>query len=95
MPKNNSQIMHIMGDREGHLIDSPENRKILEDVTNDKVNYVGTDFRGHQWYSKMTRDGQLWVHVFNDRIIDGGINKVEIPFIENQGIKKKIVRRKK
>lgn len=94
MPTNEAQIKHIMANREGHFIDTLQNRKKLEDVTNDKNNFMGKDFRGHEWYSKNTNEGQIWVHVYKDVIIDGVINKTTIPYIENQGIKKKIIRRK-
>ena len=38
MPKNDSQIKHIMAERKGHMPDSPKNRALLESVSDDERN---------------------------------------------------------
>ncbi len=76
LPEKDSQLKHIFRKTDGHLPDTLENRKLLEDVANNEGNYAGTDslFR-NQWYSELLSDGkQIWVKV-RDRIIrNGGLN---------------------
>lgn len=75
----------------GHLKeDTPENRKIFEDVANDPSNNVSekystnawnndyaTDKYGNEWYSKINEKGeQIWVKVRGKYIINAGINGV-------------------
>ena len=52
MPKGRAQIMHIMANRAGHMIDTPENRKILETISDDKNNFVRSDPRGFNIYER-------------------------------------------
>lgn len=76
LPPNDSQLCHIFGNRPGHLPDTPENRKKLEDLANDESKYVGDDKYGNSWSSQIEPDGsQTWVR-FRDGIInEGGSNK--------------------
>ncbi|MDY2729227.1 MAG: hypothetical protein SOV35_03975, partial [Clostridium sp.] len=82
---------HIFRKASGHLEeDTPENRKIFEDVANDPSNNVSekystnagnndyaTDKYGNEWYSKINEKGeQIWVKVRGKYIINAGINGV-------------------
>lgn len=49
-PPNESQTKHIFRSKEGHLEDTPENRKLIETVANDPANYRGKDKYGNDWY---------------------------------------------
>lgn len=75
LPKNDAQIKHIFRDRKGHISDTPSNRKLLEDVANNKENYMGTDKYGNEWYSQTQSDGsQVWAITRDGTIQNGGIN---------------------
>lgn len=73
-----NKIGHIFRKDEGHFeVDSLENRKILEDLANDKKNYLGPNRWGNSWYAKLTDDGkQIWAEVRDNNIINAGINHV-------------------
>ena len=74
-PPNDSQIKHIFRPKEGHLSDTPENRKLIENVANDPANYKGKDKYGNEWYSRNESDGsQVWVITRNGRIQNAGKN---------------------
>jgi len=72
---------HIFRESEGHFVkDTPQARKIIEDIVADKNNYNGLDKYGTKWYSKITSDGQqVWAGVRNNKIRYAGINKVPWP----------------
>ena len=55
-PPNAGQTQHIMGDRLGHLTDTPENRQRLLDAVSEE-NYSGTNEWGSQEYNKTNEDG--------------------------------------
>lgn len=77
LPKNNAQIKHIFSDKDGHLSDTPSNRKLLVDLANDKSKFIGTDKYGNSWNAEITNDGkQNWVRYQNGKINEGGQNKV-------------------
>jgi len=77
---------HIFRDKEGHLKDTPENRKLLEDASNDAKNHAGTDKYGSDWFAKQNPDGsQTWVQTRGDRIINGGVNTTPRPFHPDTG----------
>jgi filamentous hemagglutinin len=98
MPNNISQIKHIMREDDGHLIDSPENRKKLIDLTNDKKCFVGIDEHGKEWYSKILNDGtQLWACTKNNIIQNGGLNFKPLKYVYGKGLKTHTIklRRKK
>lgn len=74
-PINDSQVKHIFRPKEGHLSDTPENRKLIETVANDPANYKGNDKYGNEWYSRMESDGsQVWVITRGGRIQNAGKN---------------------
>ena len=75
MPKQRAQVMHIMANRKGHLIDTPANRKILETISDDKKNFIKSDPRGFNVYSKVVNGKEYWVYERNGIIQDGGVNE--------------------
>ena len=74
MPKQRAQLMHIMANRKGHMIDTPENRRILEEISSDKKNFIRSDPRGFNIYSKVLNGKEYWVYERNGVIQDGGVN---------------------
>ena len=87
LPKNDSQLNHIFRKKEGHLEDTPENRKLLEDLANDESKYLGIDKWGNSWNAVTLPDGsQLWVRYRNGVITDGGKNKTPIPWNPETGL---------
>ena len=96
LPKNESQLKHIFRNSNGHLSDSSENRSLMTSLSSDKSSFLGKDKNGVEWYAKTLGTKQIWVSVKNGIIQNGGINEVPISFVENEGLKrKKIIRRKK
>lgn len=70
-----NRAVKIFGTRDGHIIDTPENRKILLDVANDPTSIKGFDRHGLAWHSRDLPNGdQIWVQVRNGKIWNGGIN---------------------
>ena len=48
---------------------------MLENIANNKSNYLGVDLFGNQVYSQMQSNGsQIWVYVRNGVIQNGGMN---------------------
>lgn len=74
MPKNDSQIKHIMRTDRGHLSDTPTNRKILVRVANNEKNFIGIDSHGNRRYAQTIRGVQYWVSTRNGIIQNGGKN---------------------
>ena len=89
MPKQRSQIMHIMRESEGHLADTPHNRKIIVDITNDKKNFLGLNKHGNEVYSKTINGVQYWAYVRDGIIQDGGAN-----YTNHRDLKATIVKKK-
>lgn len=87
MPKQRAQVMHIMAKREGHMIDTPENRRILEKISDDKKNYIRSDPRGFNVYSKVINGKEYWVHERNGIIQNGGVNIKEFYYHKKGGKK--------
>ena len=88
MPKQRAQVMHIMANRKGHLIDTPANRKILETISDDKKNFIKSDPRGFNVYSKVINGKEYWVYERNDIIQDGGVNEGNFKHHQKGGKKK-------
>ena len=62
LPPNDSQLKHIFEERDGHLPDTPENRKLLEELANNRDRYRGKDKYGNDWNIRLNDDGtQDWV----------------------------------
>jgi len=66
----------IFGERDGHLPDTPQNRRLLQDIANDPETTLGPDKHGNIWSAKILDDGtQVWTQTRNGEIINGGLNK--------------------
>lgn len=77
LPENDAQIKHIFSGKEGHLEDTPSNRKLLTDLANDKDKFIGIDKYGNFWNAEIKSDGkQNWVRYQNGTINEGGQNQV-------------------
>ena len=88
LPKNESQLKHIFRDEEGHLKDTPENRKMLLDLANDDNYHIGKDIdNGLDWHAKIDENGhQRWVSHYDGIIREGGINKIPRQFDPDTGL---------
>lgn len=63
------RAIKIFGPRKGHIIDTPENRKILLDVANDPKSIKGFDKHSLGWHSRELPNGdQIWVQTRNGQI---------------------------
>ena len=75
LPTKDSQLKHIFRNAEGHLLNTPENRKLITEAANNPNNFVGIDKYGNQWYSAIQSDGsQIWVISRNGTIQNAGKN---------------------
>lgn len=75
LPNDDSVLKHIFRSKEGHIEDTPANRKMLIDLANDKYYHIGKDKWGNDWHARTNDDGtQDWVEHRNQRISDGGTN---------------------
>lgn len=73
LPSDDSQLKHIFRNAEGHLSDTPENRRKLVTLSNDSSKFQGKDVYGNSWNSDILSDGsQLWVRYRNGVINNGG-----------------------
>ena len=89
IPDNESTTGHIFRDAEGHIPDTIENRKLLEDVANNPDNFLGKDKYGNEWYAKLQDDGsQVWVEARNGKIFEGGVNNISKTWNPQTGLKK-------
>jgi hypothetical protein len=87
LPRGEAQIKHIFRKKEGHIEDTPENRRLLIDTAKEEVNFVGTKANGNRWYVKDLDDGtQVWVEVRNGVIQNGGVNNPPITEWTARGI---------
>uniref|UniRef100_UPI000691F5F9 hypothetical protein n=1 Tax=Campylobacter sputorum TaxID=206 RepID=UPI000691F5F9 len=77
----------IFGTREGHIIDTPQNRELLINVANDTKLVLGKDKFGNTWSGKLLDNGeQVWTQTRNGQIINGGINKTPKNFNSETGL---------
>jgi len=75
-PKNESQLKHILCEREGHLIDTLANRKLVLDTISQE-NFLLVDQWGKPWYHQILEDGsQVWVTTKNGIIQNCGRNQI-------------------
>ena len=95
LPSNDSQLKHIFENREGHLPDTPENRKLLQDLANDSSKYKGKDKYGNDWNVRMNTDGtQDWVRSQRQIINEGGRNLTPRPWDKETGLYRNPTKRK-
>lgn len=74
---------HIFSSKPGKFVDTPENRKILEDLSNNSNNYLGKDQYGKEWYAQTLEDGtQVYSYTQDGIIKGGGINDEPINITE-------------
>jgi hypothetical protein len=67
--------------------DTPEVRRLIEELVNNKKNYRGPDHRGHHWFSNILENGeQLWAKVEGSTIKNAGINKIPQPHNATTGL---------
>ena len=87
LPPNDSQLKHIFEERDGHLPDTPENRKLLEELANNRDRYKGKDKYGNDWNIRLNDDGtQDWVRSQHQVINEGGRNKESRPWDDETGL---------
>lgn len=75
---NENNKKHIFDDREGHLIDTPENRELIMDLVKDVKNFLLQDERhGKLWFAKTLPNGkQIWAEAIDNVIRNCGINDI-------------------
>ena len=96
LPKDESRLKHIFRDKPGHLKDTPENRKLLVRLANNKNKYVGKDKYGNSWNIETTNSGaQNWVRYQNGIINEGGQNKTPRNWDNETGLNNNPVKRRK
>lgn len=88
LPDEDSVLRHIFRAKEGHLDDTPANRRMLIDLANDRQYHIGKDKWGNDWHARLNDDGtQDWVEHQNQRISDGGTNRVPKHWDDMTGLK--------
>ena len=96
IPDNDAAIKHIFRDKTAHLPDTPENRKMLTELANNKKCHIGKDKWGNDWHARNNEDGtQDWVEHRNQNISDGGRNQRPKTWDEVTGLKYNPLRRRK
>lgn len=89
LPKNASQLKHIFAERDGHVPDTPKNRKKLIELAKDQSKYLGKDKHGNSWHAEITGDGkQWWVRFREQTINEGGLNQYPRPWDPESGLNK-------
>ncbi|MCA8435445.1 filamentous hemagglutinin N-terminal domain-containing protein [Burkholderia seminalis] len=77
----------IFGTRDGHIVDTPENRALLTSVANNPSTTLGPDKYGTVWSAQLQSDGsQVWVQTRNGQIWNGGVNKTPLPYNPETGL---------
>ena len=96
LPKDDSQLKHIFSGKEGHLRDTPENRKLLTDLANNHNKFVGKDKYGNCWNIDDGANGiQTWVRYQNGTINEGGQNLFPRSWNTETGLNNNPVKRRK
>ena len=67
--------------------DTPENRKLLQDLANDARYHAGKDTHGNDWHFKTLEDGsQIWTSSRDGIIQEGGLNNPPRPWNDRTGL---------
>ena len=83
------QIKHIFEDRRGHVVDTPENRKMILDTASNEKNYIGSDEWKCDWYQKHLPSGsQIWVRIRGNQVTNAGVNDQAQDLINKYNLKK-------
>jgi hypothetical protein len=71
-----SRATHIFRNARGHFReDTPVNHRTLIEVATRAEHFLGADRFGNHWFADTRSDGiQVWVHVRDGKITNGGIN---------------------
>jgi hypothetical protein len=63
--------------KHGHVLDTPQNRRIIVETYADKKNFIGTDKWGKEYFAKLLPDGrESWVRKRGDIYESAGINNI-------------------
>lgn len=96
LPKDDAQLKHIFRKAIGLLSDTAENRKLLQELANDKSCHIGKDSRGLDWHVRMNEDGSpVWVSSRNGVIQNGGVNNPPHKWDEMTGLSRNLFRGRK
>ena len=82
-----ARAKHIFRDAEGHISDTPINRRLLENLANDPSAVLGTDKYGNTWAARLNADGtQTWIAIRGGKVSYGGVNQTPKPFHPETGL---------
>ena len=83
-------MLYNLPEKFGHVLDSPENRRLLMETARDAKNFVAIKIKsGGRLYTKELPDGsQVWVEVRHGIIQNGGVNRPPVTDWEKRGFKK-------
>lgn len=71
----------MFGTRKGHVVDTSQNRKMLERVANDQSALLGKDKYDNIWHAKTLPTGkQVWVQMRKGVIRNGGLNDTPVEY---------------
>lgn len=86
-PTNARPAQPFFRGKEGHLSDTPENRKLLEGVAVSPATTFGNDKFGNTWSSQNRSDGtQVWIQARDGKIINGGVDQTPRQFNAETGL---------
>lgn len=87
LPDNPSQLGHIFRNDVGHLPDTPANRQLLLNTTNNPSNFAGKDRFGNDVYISPQSDGsQVWGYTRNGTIQNGGVDSPPKVWVDGHGL---------
>ena len=96
LPTDKAKINHIFRNAPGHLPDTPQNRKKLLRLAQDRSKFKGTDRYGNSWHIEETSDGkQTWVRHRDGIINEGGQNDTPRRWNSETGLNQNPVKRRR